>query len=183
MLHQCRKRSPVFTHCVPPSSSFPTNPSLPSCCLPLAFPQTSTQTRFITIHQVSLSHASLLCSLQLCQERRGRGGQGEGRRREKQETSYDRKEYITIVLSVSGCVYKHILPDSCMHELFSLPPLTEKSSGEQSCRVLNTEISFPLLCFEFITRLLLNPLRSYTQIIICADILTKHFIHENGHNA
>lgn len=74
---------------------------------------------------------------------------------------------------------------ACMScSLFSL--LTEKkksSGGTKLVQSLNTEICFPLWGFQFITCLSLNPLRSCTQIIICADILTKQIIHENGHNA
>lgn len=75
-----------LTVCPPPPPS-PQTPSLPSLCLPLAFPQINTQAPFITIHQVSLRHASLLCSLQLCRERRT----GSRRGTERQERSYDKK--------------------------------------------------------------------------------------------
>lgn len=49
-------------------------------CLPPAFSQIDTQPCFITIHQVSLRHASLLCTLQLCCKRWGQSRRA-GRRR------------------------------------------------------------------------------------------------------
>ena len=81
----------LLLHLLLPLKPFPSLASL-SLCLPLAFPQINTQARFITIHQVSLRHASLLCSLQLCRERQGDRRAGRRRGRGKQETSCDRKE-------------------------------------------------------------------------------------------
>ncbi len=169
MLHQCRKRSPVFTHSLPPSSSsssssssFPTNPSLPFLCLPLAFPQINTQPRFITIHQVSLRHASLLCSLQLCRERRGRGGQGEGAEgKSKRHLMIEKNKSPLCFLCPDVCTNIYYQTAACMSS--SLFCLWQKNlQGNKAGSVLNTEICFLLCCFEFITCLSLNPLRSYT---------------------
>lgn len=95
----------------------------------------------------------------------------------------------SLLFSVLGHVYKHILPDSCMYAWVVLSSGWQKNlQGEYSwvqssvkksvilCVVLNSSLAFHWLCWD-------HTLYRSIQIIICADILTNYFIHENGHSA
>lgn len=103
-------------------------------CLPLTFPQIDTQSWFITIHQVSLRHASLLPSLHLCQERWRRT-------RQKQKTFLQYKAMnhrgVFCVLASEQNIYY-----SCMHGLSSYDSPIEKSAVCNSDLIPNIEWPF-----------------------------------------
>lgn len=132
------QEKPCFhSQCTPPSTPPPPpHPGPPSPLytlrsfrLPLAFPQIDAQAWFITIHQVSLRHASLLSSLQLCRARRGRGGQGGG------EGGKSKKH---LMIEKNKSPLRFLCPDVCTNIHYQTAArmscslsLAEKSSGEQ----------------------------------------------------
>lgn len=178
VLHQCRKKTPFFhSQSTPPP--FPTNPSLPSLSSS-SFPSNK-HTGSVHYYSAGFTWTRIIALLLTTVSGEAGGGRehGEGEGREMQETSLIEKNKSPLCFLCSNIYYQTAACMSCF--LFCL--CQKNLQGNKARSVVNTGICFPLWGFEFITCLSLNLLRSYTQIIICTDRLTKDFIHENKQKA
>lgn len=108
-----------------PHKPFPTLSS--SSCFP-----SNRHTGLVHYYSPGFTKTRIIALLSVSAEVGGDRGQGEGEGGKSKRHLMIEKNKSLLCFFVFGCVYKHILPDSCMHELFSLLALTEKSSREQS---------------------------------------------------
>lgn len=134
MLHQCRKKSPVFTQSTPPTPLPPYPQTLRSLSLSFSRFPSNRHTGLVHYYSPGFTKTRIIALLSTTVSGEARGGGIGGQGEEGKSKRYLMIEKNkSLLFSVLGHVYKHILPDSCMYAWVVLSSGWQKNlQGEYS---------------------------------------------------